>query len=112
VEPLAPLLSIIASDPGSVVGTFGMLVAFSLLVLRFRNTSLDSVTSVSKLHAEQVESLLKQNRALADDLDALRKRMSAALDEIGALRDEVGFLKSRLSMYDKYCGDCPKRPPA
>ena len=110
MEPLAPILSLIASDPGSTAGVFGVLAMFAFLFLKFRQAGLESVTSVSKLHADQVTELIKQNRELANDLDVLRKKMGVTLDQLDALKNSVVQLKTQLAMYELYCSECPRKP--
>lgn len=110
MEPLTPILAMLAGAPTGVSATLGAAAIIVLLILKLRNHSLDGVTSISKMQGQQVEELITQNRALAQDLGTLRTKMAQTLEELTSLRDEVARLRYHLGIYENQCHACEQKP--
>lgn len=86
-----------------IVGTMVFLAG-----MYFKNRSIDieQITSVSSKQVENINSLLEQNRKLADDLANLRTQMAEAHEEILMLRTRV----AELAAQQLSCDRCPYKP--
>ena len=115
---IGELLGLIKGSPAE---SSLILVAFSVFIailLHNRKVNLEGITSVGKLQNENMEAILKQNRALAQDLSAIRKQFVESYEHIDQLHDQVSDMRQHIVRletliihYQSSCRECGVPPP-
>lgn len=90
------LLNLIKGSPAE---SSLILVAFSVFIailLHNRKVNLEGIASVGKLQNENMEAILKQNRALAQDLSVIRKQFAESYEHIDRLYDQIRSMRQHI----------------
>ena len=114
---LGELLNLIKGSPAE---SSLILVAFSVFIailLHNRKVNLEGITSVGKLQNENMEAILKQNRALAQDLSVIRKQFAESYEHIDQLHDRISDMRQHIVRlealimhYQSSCKECAPPP--
>ena len=114
---IGELLNLIKGAPAA---SSLILVAFSVFIailLHNRKVNLEGITSVGKLQNENMEVILKQNRALALDLSVIRKQFAESYEHIDQLHDQISDMRQHIVRlealimhYQSSCEECAPPP--
>ena len=90
---------------------------FIAILLHNRKVNLEGITSVGKLQNENMEAILKQNRALAQDLSVIRKQFAESYENIDQLHDQISDMRQHIVRletlimhYQSSCKECAPPP--
>ena len=86
----------------------GFFAAILTWWLNRKKVDVEAATSVSEQQRLNMESLLKQNRELAQDLGRLRTAMAKMHDDMYKLTAEVNGMRTWYKMRVALCSDCPR----
>lgn len=86
----------------------GFFAAILTWWLNRRKVDVEAATSVSEQQRLNMESLLKQNRELANDLGKLRSSMARMHEDMYKLTAEINAMRSWYQMRVALCSDCPR----
>lgn len=106
MEQMTAILGMLAAKPTEATMIVGTMVFLAAMYFKNRSIDIDQITSVSSKQVENINSLLEQNRKLADDLAHLRTQMAEAHEEILTLRARV----AELAAQQLSCDRCPYKP--
>ena len=114
---IGAILSLLNGEHSIVTALLVGLVVVVTLWLNNRKVNIDVVTSVSKIQAENMESLLAQNKQLADDLHKVRQQQADLHEMMDTLRQQnaqmqahIVSLETYLKHYATRCEACPNGP--
>jgi len=86
----------------------GFFAAILTWWLNRKKVDVEAATSVSEQQRLNMESLLKQNRELAEDLGRLRSSMARMHEDMYKLTSEINAMRSWYQMRVALCSDCPR----
>lgn len=86
----------------------GFFAAILTWWLNRKKVDVEAATSVSEQQRLNMESLLKQNRELAEDLGKLRASMAKMHEEMYKLTAEINGMRTWYKMRVALCSDCPR----
>jgi hypothetical protein len=101
------LLGAIKGAPTEITVFLAVMSAFVVLWLRAKDADVAGATSIGKLQIEQMQSLMAQNKILADDLSHLRQKMAETYTLMETMRDRIVELEELVRTYKRKCDDCP-----
>lgn len=89
-------ITLIKDAPGYFALTVGFVAVVFALYIKVRSISIEEVTSIGRLHADQVSQLISQVSQLSKDLASARQEISSLYDKIDELEGLVRTYRNRL----------------
>ena len=89
-------ITVVKDAPGYFALTVGFVAVVFALYIKVRSINIEEVTSIGRLHADQVGQLINQVSQLSKDLASARQEISHLYDKIDELEGLVRTYRNRL----------------